>query len=139
MSFNNFMLYIRLIKINPETDRAYQVPCEITPQFCINLEEYLTSFTRTEERNNQAYENAICEVLGGLYKVYGTPLGWLIQMEHYETPFLNPPPYDKPELTETKLSKNFVFDPSRNQTDIDVEFMYQWAITELNKANSFVN
>jgi len=139
MSFNEFKLFVRLIKLNPETGKAYQPPCEITPQFCVNLEEYLKTWSRTEERNNQAYNSAIREILEGLYQIYQTPLGWLIQMEHYESGFLNPPPFNRPEMTNCELSKNFAFDPAHDQTAVDVEFMYQWAIAELNKANSFVN
>lgn len=132
------MLYIRVIKLNPENGKAFTPPCEITPQFCVNLEMYLESISRTEERNNAAYEKAIREVLEGLYQAHQTPLGWLIQMEHYEVPFLNPPPFDKPEMTASELSDNFAYDPGRDQTQIDVEFMYQWAIGEHNKKWNFV-
>lgn len=125
-SWNNFMLYIKVIRPSPTP------PCEIAPPICINLNLYLESVEMTEDRNERAYIKAITDLLSMFSKTYKAPLGWFVHCQHYSTEntWLNPPPFNQPEMTDQAYSPEFLFDGSVEQPVIDVSFMAAFAMKD---------
>lgn len=126
---NEFLIYIKLLPINPETGVTFIAPCEMQPQIAVSLFYYLEEFKRDETHNSAAYKSAIEEILNKIYTAYQTPLGWLIEMQSYDEFFAMDNPFYQPEK---RLSEEFFFSPSHDQTAIDIEFMYEWSLEQLN-------
>lgn len=129
---NEFLIYVKLIKINPETGAAFVPICEMQPQFAVNLYYYIHDFQRKEDDNSQAYQSAIEEILRNLYSIYQCPLGWLIEMRSTDE-FLarlegKVNPFYK---TEKRFSQDFLYSPEHGETKIDLEFMYRWVLESI--------
>ena len=63
MMRNEILIYIKLLAINPDTNRAFVAPCEIQPQIAVNLYYYIDEYKRDLSHNSAAYKNAIEEIL----------------------------------------------------------------------------
>lgn len=133
---NEFLIYIKLLPINPETNRTFAAPCEMQPQIAVNLFYYLEKFKRNESHDSDAYKTVIEEILGKIYKAFNVPMGWLIEMQSTDEFFAMDNPFYQPEK---RFSKEFFYSPKHGKTEIDVDFMWQWAIEQLNKRYETAN
>lgn len=134
VNFNSFILGVSIIKLN-ENGKAFKPPCELLSHFSVDLEAYLEEVLQTEEQNKTAHEKAVREVLEALYQFYKTPLAWTVLMQRMELDFLQPPPYNEPNIVYAEKSKDFCYDPTYNQTEIHLDFMYQFALRMMKENN----
>lgn len=126
---NEFLIYIKLLAINPETNRTFAPVCETQPQIAVNLFYFLADFKRETTHNSQAYKSAIEEILSKTHSAFNVPLGWLIEMQSTDEFFSMDNEFYQPEQ---RFSKEFLYSPSNGKTEIDVEFMYEWSLAAVN-------
>lgn len=122
---NEFVIYIKLLPINPETNRTYKPPCETQPQIAVNLFYYLEEFKRNESHNSDAYKDAVREILEKTYSAFGVPLGWLIEMQSYDEFFALDNEFYQPEK---RHSTEFFYSPLHGSAEIDTSFLYNWSL-----------
>ena len=123
---NEFLIYIKLLAIDPETGKAFAPPCMLQPQLVFNLFYYIEEFKRDQSHNPAAYKNAIEEILKNIQSSFGVPLGWMIEMQSTDEFFALDNPFYQPEQ---KFSEEFLYSPDLGKTEINVEFMWDWAVS----------
>lgn len=127
---NTFYLYLKVIRLNPETGKAYVAPCEITPQICINLNEYVESVER-DDFNFVVFRKILVDILESAQKIFNCPLGWLLQMETavFDLNSIITDDDGNPSFgfaePERKQSQEFAFNPPE-QTEINLDFVKDW-------------
>ena len=122
---NEFLIYIKLLTINPETGKAFEPPCEIQPQIVFNLFYYLENFKRDKTHNSDVYQNAVREILQKIQTAFNCPLGWMIEMQSYDEFFALDNEFYQPKK---RYSEEFFYSPLHNSTDINTDFMYEWSL-----------
>lgn len=125
---NEFFIYLKLLAINPETGKTYVPVCQMQPQIVVNLYNFIHEFRRVEEDNSEAYRAAVEEVLQKTQSAFGCPIGWLIEMQSTDEFFAMDNPFYQPEI---RHSSDFLYSPEIGKTEIEVGFMYQWALEAL--------
>ena len=119
---NEFLLYVKLLAINPETGVAFEPPCELQPQIAVHLNYYLQDFRRSENFNTGAYQSAVEEILQKLFEAFKAPMGWLIEMQSIDEFFATGNPFYE---SEKRISEEFFYSPADGAVKVDVEFLYQ--------------
>ncbi len=126
---NEFLVYIKLLAINPETNRTFSPPCEQQPQIAVNLFYYLEEFKRSEDHNLDAYKSAIEEILQKIHSAFNVSLGWLIEMQSTDEFFALNNPFYEPEK---RFSDEFFYSPPHGETKVDVDFLYDRSLETVN-------
>ena len=120
---NEFMLFIKLIRLDPDTGMALYPPCEVAAQLSFNLNAYTEQFLLTELTLHEA-KKAVAGLLKKVNETFNCPLGWMVLMtrfEHSDIDALFRPIH-------SEMSSECSYDPSHGQTEVEVGFLKDWVL-----------
>ena len=142
---NSFLVWLKVIKLNPETQRAYEAPCAIEPQFCVNMDCYGETVARdTDGLTMFVFRNSLEEVLKMFFEHFQCPIGWMVEMQTAVMDLNIIVDDDNGGATfgfgepEIKRSAEFCYFPP-NQAEIDVEFVSDWVLAPYRTAQDSNN
>ena len=122
---NRFSLFVKLIRLDPDTGRNLINVCEIEPQIGVQLNAYTETWLCKDDFNVRSTEWMVADLLEKFHRVFDCPLGWSIQMETFDFSVLN----DTQVVdADTLHSEDFAYIPANGQTEVDLSFLGDWVM-----------
>jgi len=123
IAVNRFTLFIKLVPLDPDTEKAMVNPCEIEPQLGVHLNEYMDTY-RFAQMNMRELGKAIEQLLDKFWQVFDCPIGWTVQMESFDIDLLSQSAQD----LGFKENPEKLYYPPHGATEVDISFLKDWVM-----------